>query len=223
MNKKSAAPAAWHDATDRQNISPPMIAGTRLDCNIFATVKQHVTAQEAFALYVGRDLKRVGARFVARCPFHNDQRPSLTFFSDGGWFCFGCGAGGDSVDFVARLFGLRPLEAAQKLAEDFHVPLPTRPGRRSELRAEVARRQEEERAVAAFRAQVQAAYDELAEVHRLAKVALHYARDPFGFPMLIRYISLLEFCLDELLTGDAERQLLAINSAQEEGLLAWPA
>jgi hypothetical protein len=204
---------------------PPVniLAKVRPISNIFAEVKAEVPSLQAYRLYAGQDLKRTGARWMARCPFHDDRSPSLVFYPDGGWYCFGCGAGGDSVDFVARLFNLRPLEAAQKLAEDFHLPLPTRPKDREELRLEAKRRQEEERAVAAFRARVRAAYDELAEVHRLAKVALRCARDPFGFPMLIRYISLLEYWLDELLTGDAERQLLAINSAQEEGLLAWPA
>lgn len=35
------------------------------------------------------------------------------------FYCFGCGAAGDATEFVARLFGLSPYEAAQKIAADF--------------------------------------------------------------------------------------------------------
>lgn len=57
---------------------------------------------------------------MARCPFHDDRRPSL--YVDGGHFhCFACGAHGDCIDFAARLFRLTPLEAARKLAADFGV------------------------------------------------------------------------------------------------------
>lgn len=40
------------------------------------------------------------------------------------FYCFGCGAHGDVIDFVARYFNLEPLEAVYRLAEDFNVPLP---------------------------------------------------------------------------------------------------
>ena len=35
------------------------------------------------------------------------------------FYCFGCGATGDVVDFTARLLGLSAYEAAQRLATDF--------------------------------------------------------------------------------------------------------
>ena len=37
------------------------------------------------------------------------------------FYCFGCGATGDVIDFVARLFGLSSYEAAKKLAYDFGI------------------------------------------------------------------------------------------------------
>ena len=39
------------------------------------------------------------------------------------FYCFGCGATGDVIDLVARLFVLRSFEAAQKLAQDFGLSL----------------------------------------------------------------------------------------------------
>ena len=37
------------------------------------------------------------------------------------FYCFGCGAKGDVIDFVARLYDLTSLQAAQKLAYDFGI------------------------------------------------------------------------------------------------------
>ena len=52
------------------------------------------------------------------CPFHDDRHPSMKLNRDY-FYCFGCGATGDVIDFVARLFGLSSYEAAKKLAYDF--------------------------------------------------------------------------------------------------------
>ena len=37
------------------------------------------------------------------------------------FFCFGCGASGDVIDFTARLFGISLKDAAEKLAADFGI------------------------------------------------------------------------------------------------------
>ena len=37
------------------------------------------------------------------------------------FYCFGCGATGDVIDLVARLFDLSSYGAAQKLAQDFGI------------------------------------------------------------------------------------------------------
>ena len=61
---------------------------------------------------------KVSHNGMACCPFHNDRHPSLKLNEDY-FFCFGCGAKGDVIDLVARLFGLTNLQAAQQLASDF--------------------------------------------------------------------------------------------------------
>lgn len=52
------------------------------------------------------------------CPFHDDRHPSMKLNEDY-FYCFGCGATGDVVDFTARLLDLSAYEAAQRLAADF--------------------------------------------------------------------------------------------------------
>ena len=65
----------------------------------------------------GVDLRPNGHRLVGVCPFHRDGSPSLVVYPrNESYFCFGCGAGGDIIDFVARLHGVGFKEAAAMLA-----------------------------------------------------------------------------------------------------------
>lgn len=72
---------------------------------------------EEVAARFGVDLRPVGRRLVGSCPFHRDGRPSLVVYpANQSYFCFGCGTGGDVIDFVARLHGMGFKEAAAMLA-----------------------------------------------------------------------------------------------------------
>lgn len=91
---------------------------------LFESVKQTVTTRQAAERY-GLEVNRSG---MAICPFHEDHDPSLLL--DHRFYCFGCHAAGDVIDFTARLFGLSLYQAAQKLATDFGIdPRPPTQGR----------------------------------------------------------------------------------------------
>lgn len=97
--------------------------------NIFETIKAAVPIKAAAELY-GIKLR---SGDMVRCPFHDDRTPSLKL-NDDYFYCFGCGATGDVIDFVARLFDISNFDAAQKLAADFGitqnaVPPPVKPKR----------------------------------------------------------------------------------------------
>ena len=83
--------------------------------NVFEAVKGNVTTRQAAEMY-GIRVRRNG---MAVCPFHQDKKPSMKL--DMRFHCFGCGADGDAVDFVSRLYGLPSKEAAMKLADDFGI------------------------------------------------------------------------------------------------------
>ena len=89
--------------------------------NIFETVKAAVPVRQA-AEHYGLKVSRNG---MACCPFHNDRHPSLKL-NEEYFFCFGCGAKGDVIDFAAQMFDLSSYEAAQRLAADFGIS--TQPG-----------------------------------------------------------------------------------------------
>lgn len=71
------------------------------------------------ARFYGLEVNRAG---LACCPFHDDKSPSLKVYDDH-FYCFGCGATGDQTGFVAKLFGLRQIDAAKKISEDFGLGL----------------------------------------------------------------------------------------------------
>jgi DNA primase len=63
------------------------------------------------------ELKRAGSSFKAPCPFHDEKSPSFTVNpSRQKYHCFGCGAGGDSINFVMEYEKLSYPEAIEKLA-----------------------------------------------------------------------------------------------------------
>ena len=68
--------------------------------------------------------KGSGARYMGRCPFHDERSPSFSVNADlNVYHCFGCGKGGDVVTFVRETEGLDFVGAIEWLAERFRVPL----------------------------------------------------------------------------------------------------
>lgn len=67
----------------------------------------------------GVNLIRSGREWKACCPFHQERTPSFTVF-DGGKraHCFGCGWGGDVLDFVQEMHGVGLRDAASMLGAD---------------------------------------------------------------------------------------------------------
>ena len=62
--------------------------------------------------------RRVGARYAARCPFHDERTPSFSIDPQAGLYhCFGCGVGGDVIRFVQEIEAL-PFDAAVEWLAD---------------------------------------------------------------------------------------------------------
>ena len=70
------------------------------------------------------ELRRSGARFMGRCPFHDERTPS--FSVDPGaklYHCFGCQAGGDVFTFIKEKEGVEFREAVERLADRYGIEL----------------------------------------------------------------------------------------------------
>jgi DNA primase len=67
-------------------------------------------------------LRKVGARYLGRCPFHEERTPSFSVnATDKLYYCFGCGAKGDLITFVRETEQLDFAGAIEWLADRFNV------------------------------------------------------------------------------------------------------
>lgn len=70
----------------------------------------------------GLTLRRKGSREFACCPLHGEKTPSLCFFPDGRWYCFGCHAHGDAADLYAALYNVPIGEALRAVGASAKPP-----------------------------------------------------------------------------------------------------
>src|ERR671936_236923 len=69
-------------------------------------------------------LRKAGARYLGRCPFHDERTPSFYVNAhDKLYYCFGCGAKGDLITFVRETEQLDFAAAVEWLAERFRVAI----------------------------------------------------------------------------------------------------
>jgi DNA primase len=67
-------------------------------------------------------LRKRGVNMLGLCPFHNEKTPSFTVSPAKGIFkCFGCGKGGNSVNFIMEHENLTYPEALKWLAKKYQI------------------------------------------------------------------------------------------------------
>lgn len=88
-----------------------------------ATIDRIIDAakiEEVVGDYVS--LRRRGINMIGLCPFHNEKTPSFTVSpAKGICKCFGCGKGGNSVNFIMELEQLNYYEALKHLAKKYNI------------------------------------------------------------------------------------------------------
>ena len=68
------------------------------------------------------NLKKRGVNYLGLCPFHNEKTPSFTVSPAKGIYkCFGCGKGGNSVNFIMEHEHLGYPEALKYLAKKYNI------------------------------------------------------------------------------------------------------
>lgn len=69
-------------------------------------------------------LRKRGVNQLGLCPFHNEKTPSFTVSPAKGIFkCFGCGKGGNSVNFIMEHENLTYPEALKWLAKKYNIEI----------------------------------------------------------------------------------------------------
>ncbi len=70
-------------------------------------------------------LKKNGHRYWGLCPFHGEKTASFSVDEDAQlYYCFGCKAGGNVIQFVMDMERLEFYDAVKLLADQVHMPLP---------------------------------------------------------------------------------------------------
>ena len=70
-------------------------------------------------------LKKNGSRYWGLCPFHHEKTPSFSVNAEQNlYYCFGCKAGGNVVQFVQVMERLTYPEAVEHIARQMHIPVP---------------------------------------------------------------------------------------------------
>jgi len=104
--------------------------------DIIDWVKSRITIIEMAESEGLRLKKSGGGRYTSPCCFHDEKKPSLTFYTDTNTFiCFGCGKSGDVINFYAERYHLSIQEAIKQLASKVGATLNKR-GLESPKRAE---------------------------------------------------------------------------------------
>jgi len=83
-------------------------------------------------------LKKSGSNFFGLCPFHSEKTPSFSVnINKQIYYCFGCGAGGNVLNFLKRYHGITFPEAAKMLARKHNITIETKeidPAKRKQLK-----------------------------------------------------------------------------------------
>lgn len=178
--------------------------------SIFEAVKQSVTTRQAAERY-GIRVERNG---MCRCPFHEDRTPSMKL--DRRYYCFGCGATGDVIDFVSRLRGIGSKEAAILLAQDFAIPYEDGTGKMSKPRQQNTDEQN-------YQHMEHYCFRVLLDYYRLlCRWKKDYAPQTLDddyhprFVEALQKLPLVEYLLDELLCGDIQARASVLIEYGEE-------
>ncbi len=85
-------------------------------------VRQTADIVEVVSGYV--ELKQRGRNFFGLCPFHQEKTASFSVNPEKQIYkCFGCGAGGGSINFVMEIDNLEFADAVKHLAQNFNITL----------------------------------------------------------------------------------------------------
>ena len=182
---------------------------------IYETIKAAISIKQA-AEHYGLKVSHNG---MTCCPFHHDRHPSLKLNKDY-FFCFGCGAKGDVIDLMARLFNMSSYETAQKLASDFGLnPKPPTAAAMAKLKRPYIRQ---------FREDEMLCFRVLTDyLHLLEDWKVWYApKTPDDalddrFVEACQMIDYIEYLADILTVGDLEERVAVVDELMKNGKITF--
>ncbi|MBD3884353.1 DNA primase [Phormidium tenue FACHB-886] len=113
-------------------LHPDTIEDVKQRADIVDVVSEHVV------------LRKQGKDFAGLCPFHDDKSPSFTVSpSKQFYYCFSCGAGGNTIKFLMEIGKRSFADVVLDLAKRYQVSVKTlEPAQRQELQRQISLREQ---------------------------------------------------------------------------------
>ena len=93
-----------------------------IDKDSIDKLKEIIDIREIISSYL--DLKKAGMNYIAPCPFHDEKTPSFIVSPSKGYFkCYGCGVGGDAINFIMKKENIDFYDAIEKIASIYNFTL----------------------------------------------------------------------------------------------------
>lgn len=176
--------------------------------DIFKTVKNAVSMGDVAKAY-GYELNRSG--FIC-CPFHSEKTASMKLYAHD-FYCYGCDAHGDVIDFVEALFNLEPMAAIKRLNEDFNLGIDIdRPTDTEQIRKR-KHLQDTRRRFDAWREQMLNQIDHVIRIANLADFHSITATESLA----IQFREPMEAWGDALMHGSMDEQMQIFRDREEVG------
>ncbi len=68
-----------------------------------------------FTSLIETPIRNIGGKRCTLCMFHDERTPSFYIYPDNTFYCFGCQARGNAIDFVMRKFSYTFTHACELL------------------------------------------------------------------------------------------------------------
>ena len=95
----------------------------RLPESFLDTLRMSNDIANVMSSYV--ELKRAGRDYVCSCPFHSERTPSCHVYTETqSFYCFGCGAGGDVINFIRLIEHYDYMDSVKYLAQRAGLSMP---------------------------------------------------------------------------------------------------
>lgn len=170
--------------------------------------KTAIPIEQVFRDYFGVEIKFRGNVGKGVCPVHADKDPSLVVYSNTNRFkCHGCGQHGTTIDVVMLALRLPFKEAARHFMQTYGLQTGDNP----EARKRFERIQKEREWKEEFRLRVDTVYQLLACTHRVIFQRLQSFEGYMEYGNLESTALAIEQVLDELQSGDEQRQRAAMD------------
>ena len=95
----------------------------RLSEDFLLRIKESNDIYDVISSYI--PLKKTGSDYGCCCPFHSEKTPSChIYMATQSFYCFGCGAAGDVINFIRLYEHLDYMESVRLLAQRAGIPMP---------------------------------------------------------------------------------------------------